>query len=401
MSHVDEGRLHALLDGALHAHDPADAQAVELHLAACADCRARLEAAAALREEAGELLAVLPRVDVPPFQEIERRAAGSAGAARSGAPATVGAAGGAGAGRSRFARLVASPFGGMAWAATVVLAIGLGWLLRDQLPVQDERMTLPGAAESVPDRRSFEAVDAAESADAEPAGEEVESGTPAPAGDAPANQMPRPESRQQSAAAAVDQAPARPSAGAPPAATPPAVAREKSADVAAPEPAAPGAVGRERAESTEEQAAAAPPPPPPMPVPAPARDAAADAALESVAPSQRSVAAEGAVTAAAWRPVPRSTALEAARGRLAELPGAGGGAFALQDGAVRITQRLPNGSTVVVVQQPLAGERAGAYDVVALPVDREWNGWRVSIASPDSAIDADSLRALLRRLPER
>ena len=31
MSHVDEGRLHVYLDGALTAADPADAERVELH----------------------------------------------------------------------------------------------------------------------------------------------------------------------------------------------------------------------------------------------------------------------------------------------------------------------------------------------------------------------------------
>ena len=131
MSHVDEGRLHAFLDGALRAEDPADAERVELHLAACADCRARLDEAARLRDEATALLgAAQPRVAATPSFEAIRARAGAI-AAREGAPSTTAAP------TRRRRAFLATPFNGVAWAATVVLAVGLGWMLRDNLEEGD------------------------------------------------------------------------------------------------------------------------------------------------------------------------------------------------------------------------------------------------------------------------
>ena len=56
MSHVDDGQLNALLDGELTA---AESRAVEAHVAACAECARRLSEARAFLAEAGQLLAVL------------------------------------------------------------------------------------------------------------------------------------------------------------------------------------------------------------------------------------------------------------------------------------------------------------------------------------------------------
>ena len=53
MSHVDDGKLNALLDGELN---PNDARAVEAHLSACGECRRRLEEARAFLRETGALL---------------------------------------------------------------------------------------------------------------------------------------------------------------------------------------------------------------------------------------------------------------------------------------------------------------------------------------------------------
>lgn len=138
MSHVDDGILHALLDGALAAADPAEAERVELHVAACPDCRARLGDAARVREEAGALLAsAQPRVvATPPFEAIRARAqtleASAAPAAR---PR-----------RSRADASWAAPFSGFAWAATVVLAVGLGWLLHDTVE-EPARVAITDSAE--------------------------------------------------------------------------------------------------------------------------------------------------------------------------------------------------------------------------------------------------------------
>ena len=77
MSHVDEGQLHAYLDGGLSAMD---AVRVERHLAECAPCRQRLEEARALVQRAARLLewtnpperAAPPLAELPPARETPR-----------------------------------------------------------------------------------------------------------------------------------------------------------------------------------------------------------------------------------------------------------------------------------------------------------------------------------------
>jgi len=114
--HVDEGRLTAWLDGALGPGDPAGAE-VARHLEACADCRHRLEEARELRERAAAILAEadVPAGPAPGFERIAARARGGAPAHRSR--------------RSRRRRSV--PATGLAWAASVALAVTAGWLARD------------------------------------------------------------------------------------------------------------------------------------------------------------------------------------------------------------------------------------------------------------------------------
>jgi anti-sigma factor RsiW len=77
MQHVDEGLLHAYLDGELDVGSPADAEQVESHLAGCAVCRARLAEAQGLRARAHEILRVgtdAPR-SAPHFDALLARAA--------------------------------------------------------------------------------------------------------------------------------------------------------------------------------------------------------------------------------------------------------------------------------------------------------------------------------------
>ena len=76
MSHVDEGRLHAYLDGELGAVG-ADAAEVRSHLAGCEECRRRLDEASRVRTRAAALLgdASPPESIVPPFDSVVGRAA--------------------------------------------------------------------------------------------------------------------------------------------------------------------------------------------------------------------------------------------------------------------------------------------------------------------------------------
>ena len=118
MPHISEGDLHAYLDGALAAIEPAAEERLRAHLAACADCRARLERERGIHDRSTELLAaVLPEpVEIPPFEALR----GSGARGGTGAPG----------GRSR-----------LAWAASVAVALGAGWI---------GHALLGGSGESVP-----------------------------------------------------------------------------------------------------------------------------------------------------------------------------------------------------------------------------------------------------------
>src|SRR5438045_5268938 len=94
VSHVDEGMLHADLDGELPAPERA---ALEIHIAQCATCGARLAEERSLIERASAVLGAARPSERPAPRLKERRILG--------------------------ARL---PF---AWAATVLLALGIGYYL--------------------------------------------------------------------------------------------------------------------------------------------------------------------------------------------------------------------------------------------------------------------------------
>src|SRR5207302_8925757 len=101
MSHVDEGTLHAYLDGELPAGDAHD---LEAHVAQCRECRVRLDEDRALIARADELLGLAAPPDraIPPFPPGDRE------------PPV------------RLWRRFRLP---LAWAATAVLALGAGLYL--------------------------------------------------------------------------------------------------------------------------------------------------------------------------------------------------------------------------------------------------------------------------------
>jgi hypothetical protein len=130
MPHVDDGTLHALIDGALRAESPERAVEAEAHLEGCADCRARLETAAGLRDEARRILddvAVDAVPAVPDFADVRARAGLMTGGGDAGGDDRAAGdrrAGAGVAGQLRWTR-------GLAWAATLVVALGTGYLIRD------------------------------------------------------------------------------------------------------------------------------------------------------------------------------------------------------------------------------------------------------------------------------
>ena len=101
MSHVDDGTLHAYLDGEL---TPVESERLDAHLAACLACRARLDEERTLIERAGKLLSravpSTPERAAPPLHQLRR---------------------------PQVAWRLRMP---LAWAATVLMAVGLGWFLR-------------------------------------------------------------------------------------------------------------------------------------------------------------------------------------------------------------------------------------------------------------------------------
>ena len=109
MSHVDEGTLHAYLDGALEEYPALEARRVRDHLDTCAACRERLAAERGIRDEAASILALAtPHVEAPTLEEL--RAYARAAATRR--------------------PLVGRRTQWLGWAASLVLALGTGWMLR-------------------------------------------------------------------------------------------------------------------------------------------------------------------------------------------------------------------------------------------------------------------------------
>lgn len=156
MPHVDDGILHAYLDGALGAladagalPNGAAAADIEAHFRACADCRARLEAERDVRERAGLVLrdAALPAVDMPPFDHIAARAGGLS---------------------SPYAKRRRRSSLPLAWAASLILALGAG-LIAGVLLRQDERAPDAAAGEPAPAGGARQDAALAAGQDADPA----------------------------------------------------------------------------------------------------------------------------------------------------------------------------------------------------------------------------------------
>ncbi len=111
MTHLDDGQLHAYLDGQ-SGQDGQTRQQMERHLAECAACRGRLEEARRVRDRARAILAGAgpANLTVPPFDAVVQRAA-----------------------RGGRTRRGFRPMVPLAWAASVALAVTVGWYARGLL----------------------------------------------------------------------------------------------------------------------------------------------------------------------------------------------------------------------------------------------------------------------------
>jgi hypothetical protein len=113
MPHVDEGRLTAYLDGMadVGSDKPTTAE-IEDHLAACAECRGRLDQLRAERERARGILRGTAALlgTTPSFQDVINRAHRRTQE---------------GSQRRQLSRLTS-----LAWAASLILAVATGWYVR-------------------------------------------------------------------------------------------------------------------------------------------------------------------------------------------------------------------------------------------------------------------------------
>jgi putative zinc finger protein len=116
MRHIPEDELHAYLDQGLSRSQCVE---IESHLAACTSCQLMRDSIAALRDRTTALLTRLapPRTIPPAFEVISRRAAVAATARRRRTQA-------------------------VAWAASLVVAVGLGWTASN-LTLKEEAAARP------------------------------------------------------------------------------------------------------------------------------------------------------------------------------------------------------------------------------------------------------------------
>jgi hypothetical protein len=119
MRHVTDGELHAFLDGGLDSLPEDRAEEIRAHLDSCDACRERLQDEDAVRISAEEILGApsLDRTSLPTFEELRQRAE---------APGPLERAADAGRSEPHYR----GPLRGLplAWAATIVLALGVGWM---------------------------------------------------------------------------------------------------------------------------------------------------------------------------------------------------------------------------------------------------------------------------------
>ncbi|MBI2402847.1 MAG: zf-HC2 domain-containing protein [Gemmatimonadetes bacterium] len=153
MTHLDEGQLHAYLDGEGTERDGWGRSEIETHLAECSACRARLEDQRRLRDRARAILGTAGPMAVspPPFDAVLQRAA-----------------------RKRERKLRIPPMTTLAWAASLALAVGVGWYARSLVLEGGGAAAAGVATGATPPQVRADAIQAAP-----PAARQLAQGTPA------------------------------------------------------------------------------------------------------------------------------------------------------------------------------------------------------------------------------
>ncbi|NNM33541.1 MAG: hypothetical protein HKO53_10770 [Gemmatimonadetes bacterium] len=115
MSHIDDARIEAYVDGAYDVLGPELVDEIERRMREEPELAERVREARAVRAAASEILglAVPGPGAVPPFHELQERAAAGGGPEEEST--------------RRWVRI--PPVVGLGWAATVVLALGVGWFV--------------------------------------------------------------------------------------------------------------------------------------------------------------------------------------------------------------------------------------------------------------------------------
>ena len=348
MTHLDEGQLHGYLDGQPQDGSTAGRQDVERHLAECAACRARLEEERGVRDRARAILGTAgpTGLTAPPFEAVLERAAQRQ------------------ASRSR----VRPPFA-LAWAASLALALTVGWYARSLLQTEawvggaGEAARAAGAAQG---EMRADAIQAAP-----PARRQLAQG--APARDEPT--QPPPEGTREVASTAA-----------------PAVQERPLANLAA-------------AEAKVEQDTRL--------APVRVTEAPAPSAVPQILLRRQPRAAAPELAEDVWVTVPPAEAERRLGGPLATIPGLpslGTSVFGTGLSTVtRTIQVLGPGLTIELVQErtaapmreraavPAAAPQAGRAlrDEPGLSVTVQWEGFSVT---GRALLPADSLRKLLSRL---
>ncbi len=367
MRHLDDGQIAELIDTAVPA-----VPAVVRHLAECTACRERVEEARQISERAKAILGTAVPAGsagsvVPPFEEVLHRA-----------------------GRARVRRARLGTMRWLAWAATLVIAGGVGWYARDQLGFARDTFR--------PATSSLESA-----ARAEP---ETSAVVAAPTQVALADRaMPAEEQKPQVANEGKMSAPAAP----PAALAVGGAARQEST-----------AADRLVAEQRRDQTAGAAPPPVAQNLAAPAQERldARRAVAEAEAPAMAKSAADVAdvLDERGWVPTTRETAERALGGPVATVEGLPVVSYRLRTvGGVQVltVQSLGPGMELELHQSAVTLARGavaptptavGAAGVAEMHVRTavgpatdtvEIGGFRVVGRAP---ISIDSLRALLKKI---